>query len=191
MSATEDAVATNQAPPSPAPSNDAAAGPANGDAAAPAAGTEAGPNGNNSTEAPKSSRTSARAKAASSSAPVSKKADREEKPKSEKPKPRASTSGGAAAPSKKAAGGSKGDSEKGFNVGDIVLARLKGYPPWREYELSLLNHAAGREWRDTEREMSILGRSHRLGIPTTWTARKWGFASRRSLSGLLLVSKAS
>lgn len=39
------------------------------------------------------------------------------------------SSGGAGA-SKKASGAA---ADKSFNPGDIVLARLKGYPPWREF----------------------------------------------------------
>jgi outer membrane biosynthesis protein TonB len=44
-------------------------------------------------------------------------------------KPRASIGGA----SKKAGNGTASASgERSFSVGDIVLARLKGYPPWRE-----------------------------------------------------------
>lgn len=45
-------------------------------------------------------------------------------------KPRASTAGNGNKKSNGSAQASTGD--KKFEYGDIVLARLKGYPPWRE-----------------------------------------------------------
>lgn len=72
-------------------------------------------------------------------------ATEETKPKSESAKPKSASSKKAAAPSsktaksrstaaapKKSGGGGTSGGDKKFEVGDIVLARLKGYPPWRE-----------------------------------------------------------
>lgn len=47
-----------------------------------------------------------------------------------------------AAGASKKGGASAADENRKYEVGDIVLARLRGYPPWREYS-SCLTSALG------------------------------------------------
>jgi len=74
---------------------------------------------------------SAEATPAAEDAPASTK---DNKPKSKKaaPKKAAPTSSKPSGGAKK--GGAASTDNKNFEVGDIVLARLKGFPPWREFQ---------------------------------------------------------
>lgn len=69
------------------------------------------------------------APAASTDAPTSKAKPASKKASSAKPPTKARTSTGGA-PKKGAAAADSGS--KSFKIGETVLARLKGYPPWRE-----------------------------------------------------------
>lgn len=62
------------------------------------------------------------APAPTSSKPASKSKQPASNKKVARPKPRASAAGGSKKP----------DESKAFTAGETVLARLKGYPPWRE-----------------------------------------------------------
>jgi hypothetical protein len=90
-----------------------------------------------------------------------------EKPVSSK-KPKSSKNNGSAAPAssrRKSAGGSKAavEGNHSFKSGDIVLTRLKGYPPWRKSDLE-----RGRACLVTGRGTLIafwLGLGHDLFVP--------------------------